>query len=247
MLWIILLYRKCSHQAIHYSSFGTFFTNLCCSFFFFFVFQRKSERLIFISENASKVCGGSPCLQATWCCLHSHFAQWFHSFLSLMWSLAPWKQVSLSQLLCASSSTSPATMPVPTAESWGWGVGGVGGGGWGTSWITSLHSLTSNSETNSTAVSQKALPPESNNIQKIGIYAHVRDWLQLVRDWLQLVRHSRLSDFRAISPITSLFVCVDHHEQTPRNLTTPLRTWHNIQLHTYIRTCAYTHRREKIL
>lgn len=235
MLWIILLYRKCSHQVIHYSSFGLFFTNLCGSFFF--IFQRKSERLIFISENASKACRGSPCLQATWCCLHSHFPQWFHSFLSLMWSLAPWKQVSLSQLLSASSSIPPATMPVPTAKSWGWGVGG---GVWGTSWITSLHSLTSNSETNSTAVSQKALPPESNNIQKIGIYAHVRDWLQLVR-------HSRLSDFRAISPITSLFVCVDHHEQTPRNLTTPLRTWHNIHACIYTYACAHTHRKEKIL
>lgn len=107
-------------------------------FLFFFVFQRNSERLVFISENASKACGGSPCLQATWCCLHSHFPQWFHSFLSLMWSLAPWKQVSLSQLLCASSSIPPATMPAPTAESWGWRVGG---GVWGTSWITSLHTL----------------------------------------------------------------------------------------------------------
>lgn len=165
----------------------------------------------------------------------------FHSgftlFLSLMWSLAPWKQVSLSQLLYASSSIPSAIMPVPTAESWGWGADR---GVWGTSWITSLHSLTSNSETNSTAVNQKSLPLESNNIQKIGIYAHVRDWLQLVR-------HSGVSDFRAISPITSLCVCVDHHEQTPRNLTTPLRTWHNIQTHIYTYTHTRAQRKERIL
>lgn len=150
-----------------------------------------------------------------------------------MWSLAPEKQVSPAQMF-QHFNTSRHHL---STYSWKW-VWGIGRGVWGTPWITFLHILTSNSETNNTAVNQKSLPPESNNIQKTRIYAHVRDWLQLVR-------HSKLSDFRAISSITSLFVCVDHHEETLRNLITPVRIWQTIHACIYTYMSRHKHAQEK--
>lgn len=56
-------------------------------------------------------------------------------------------------------------------------------------------------------VSQKALPPESNNMPKQCL---------AVRDWLQHFIHCRAGDFKPISPITNLSIHVDHLEMKPK-------------------------------
>lgn len=105
VLRIILLHRKCPHQDIHYSLPRIiFFRHLYASIFS--VFQKNPESLIFISENASKGCGGSPCLQTTRCCLHSHFPQWFHSFLGFDVVSGTLKaSKSISALVCQQFNT----------------------------------------------------------------------------------------------------------------------------------------------
>lgn len=151
-----------------------------------------------------------------------------------LWHLK--SKLSPFQLLCASISIPPATILVPTAENWGWGIDR---GVWGTCWITFLHILTSNPETDSTAVNQKSLPPESNNIQKTGIYAHVRDWLQLVR-------LSRLSDFRAISSITKSFcLCGPPWAGTQKSHGSSKDLAKYTHLHIYIYEQAHTHTHKK--
>lgn len=129
MLWIILLYRKCLHQAIHYSSFGTFFTNLCGSYFFFFCLSKKVWKAYFY----------------IWKCIQSLWRKSLSSGNMVLSSFPFSTAVSLFSVFDVVSGTLKASKPISalvcqqfnipshhaSTYSWKLGLGSRWGGGWG--------------------------------------------------------------------------------------------------------------------